>query len=288
MLPSAKEQLESCDSEEHQASSSKHKDRSHSDKSSKHGSDKEGSSTPHKHALSSPQHTGSGECPGKEPRVDESSHIPSESSCTNYRSPSRSMSELKDHTCFTVPTSSSTSNKSGPQQHYRSNSTNGRLSTMPLDAGLYNSFSYSGLAGFYRGGATPMTSVAGSYHMSSSAWQPPGITFPPATQTLNVEQSTEIFNLAVECQALSTDLAKQFKKLSGLQVMHRTVAQVTAHKTINVGWMAWAWSTASCLLARLRIRSIRKPCSSSVPRLTKLGRMPMTWCSSISCVMMNY
>ena len=148
------------------------------------------------------------------------------------------MSELKDHRCFTVPTSSSTPNKSRPQQHYRSSSTDSRLSTMPLDAGLYNSFSYSGPAGFYRGGATPMTSVAGSYHMSSSTWQPAGLTSPPAMQTLNTKQSTENFNLAAECQALSTDLAKQFQKLSGLEAMHCTLAQATANKTINVGWMA--------------------------------------------------
>ena len=178
------------------------------------------------------------ECLWKKPHVDEPSHVPSESSHTNYRKLSRSMSELEDHRCFTAPTSSSTSNKSRPQQCYRSSSTNSRLSTIPLDAGFYNSFSYSGPAGFYRGRATPITSVAGSYHVSSSAWQPPGLTSPPATQTLSAEQSTEIFNLAVECQALSTDLAKQFQKLSGLKAMHCTTAQATANETINVGQMA--------------------------------------------------
>ena len=119
-----------------------------------------------------------------------------------------------------MPTSPSTPNKSRPHQHYRSSSPNSRLSTTPLDVGLYNSFIYSGPAGFYRGGTTPTTSVAGPYHMSSSAWQPPGLTSLPVKQTLNAEQSTEIFSLVVECQALSTDLAKQFQKLSGLEVMH--------------------------------------------------------------------
>ena len=83
-----------------------------------------------------------------------------------------------------------------------------------------------------------MTSVAGSYHISSSAWQPPGLTSPPAMQTLNTEQSTEIFNLAAECQALSTDLVKLFQKLSGLEMMHHAPAEATAHETINVGQMA--------------------------------------------------
>ena len=57
-------------------------------------------------------------------------------------------------------------------------------------------------------------------------------------QTLNAEQSKEIFNLAAECQVLSTDLAKQFQTLSGLKAMHHAMAQATAHETINVGWMA--------------------------------------------------
>ena len=109
---------------------------------------------------------------------------------------------------------------------------------MPLDTGLYNSFSYSGPAGLGRGGATPMTSVAGLHHVPSSIWQPPGLISPPAMQTLGAEQSTEIFNLVAECQVLSTELAKQFHTLSGLEVMHHAVAQATAHKMINVGQMA--------------------------------------------------
>ena len=91
--PLAKEWLDSCDTDDHHTSSSKHKDRSCSDKSSRHSSDKESSSTPCKCAQSSPPCTGSAECPWKEPDVDGPSHIPGESSCTNYRSPSRSMSE---------------------------------------------------------------------------------------------------------------------------------------------------------------------------------------------------
>ena len=106
---------------------------------------------------------------------------------------------------------------------------------MPLDSGLYNSFSYSGPAGFCKGGATPMTSVAGSHHVSSTVWQPPGLTSPPAMQTLNAEQSTEIFNLVAECQALSTKLAEQFQTLSRLKAILRAMAQATAHETINAG-----------------------------------------------------
>ena len=165
--PPAKEQPDSCDTRDHFSSSSRHKDRSSSDKSSRCGSDKESSNTPHKCTLSSP------------PRVEESSCVPSESSCTNYRSLSRSMSELEDHRSFTVPTSFSTPNKLRTQQCYQSSSTDSRLSMMPLDSGLYNNFSYSHPTGFCKGGATPATSVAGSHYVSSSIWQPPELLCQP-------------------------------------------------------------------------------------------------------------
>ena len=116
--PLAKEQPDNWDDMDHHASSSRHKDRSHSDKNSRHSSDKESSSTPCKHTLSSPPCTSSAECPWKEPHVDEPSCIPSESSQANYRSPSRSMSELEDHGSFTMPNSSSTPSKLRAQLHY--------------------------------------------------------------------------------------------------------------------------------------------------------------------------
>ena len=112
---------------------------------------------------------------------------------------------------------------------------------MHLDIRLYSSFSYYGPPGFSRGGNTPMPSVAGSQHVSSSMWQPPGLTsphLPLTTKTLNAEQSKEIYNLVVKCQALGTELVKQSQTLSRLEAMHCTVAQVTAHETINVGQMA--------------------------------------------------
>ena len=199
------------------------------------------------------------------------------------------MSELEDHGCFTTPTSSSTPNKSRPQQCYRSSSTDSRLSTMPLDAGLYNSFSYSGPTCFYRSEATPTTSVAGSYHVSSSTWQPPELTSLPAIQTLSVKQSTEIFNLGVECQALCTDLAKQFQKLSRLKVMHHTMAQATAHETINVGWMAQnaAYSILPDGLTEDKKHEETLQQLHAKADKTRPGRIPMTWCSSISCIMMT-
>ena len=42
----------------------------------------------------------------------------------------------------------------------------------------------------------------------------------------------------VECQALGTKLANEFQALSGVEAVHRAVAQATAHKIINVGCTA--------------------------------------------------
>ena len=103
---------------------------------------------------------------------------------------------------------------------------------------FYSSFSYYGFPGFSRGGVTPVASVGGSQHVSSSIWQPPGLASLPTMATLNAEQSTEIFNLVVECQALSTELVKQFQTLSRLEAMHHAMAQATAHETISVRWMS--------------------------------------------------
>ena len=80
-------------------------------------------------------------------------------------------------------------------------------------------------------------------------WQPPGLTslhLLLTTETLNAEQTTEIYHLVAECQALGTELAKKFQTLSRLEAMHHAVAQATAYKAINVGYMVQ--STAYSIL----------------------------------------
>ena len=140
---SARKQPDNHDAKDH-CSSSKHKDMSCSDKSSRCSSDKESSNTHHKCALSPPPNACSMEHPWKGPCVDEPSHVPGESSCASYQSPSRSMSELKDHGSFNAPTILSTPNKLWTKLHPQTSSTDSRLLTMLLDMGLYNSFSYYG------------------------------------------------------------------------------------------------------------------------------------------------
>ena len=111
----------------------------------------------------------------------------------------------------------------------------------PLDTLLYGSFSYPGPSSTGCGSITPVTSVAGSQHVTSSMWQLPGPFSPtlmPAMDTLSAGQVAEIHQPATECQALGIELTKQFQNLSGLEAVHRAVAQASAHETINVGHMA--------------------------------------------------
>ena len=56
--------------------------------------------------------------------------------------------------------------------------------------------------------------------------------------TLSAEQAAEIYQFAVKCQALGSELAKQFQNLSRLEAVHCTAAQAAAHETINAGHMA--------------------------------------------------
>ena len=73
------------------------------------------------------------------------------------------------------------------------------------------------------GSITPVTSVAESQQVTSSMWQLHRLfspTLPPAPDTLSAEQVAGIYQLATECQALGTELAKQFQNLSGFEAMH--------------------------------------------------------------------
>ena len=108
---------------------------------------------------------------------------------------------------------------------------------MPMDSSIYGSLNFYGPPGVGRGGATPSTmSLARSQQVSSSMWPPLGLAPTHSMQT--AEQSTKIFKLALECQALGADLAKQFQTISGLEAIHRASTQATAYKTINTGQMA--------------------------------------------------
>ena len=118
------------------------------------------------------------------------------------------------------PTSTSTPNKTGGGPRHCSSSNDSRHSMTPFKMGMYRSFSYPSSTGMWCGSITPMTSIAGSQQVTSSRWQPTGSfsPLPPqAMDTLSAEQAAEIYQLAAECQALGSELTKQFQNLSGLE-----------------------------------------------------------------------
>ena len=111
----------------------------------------------------------------------------------------------------------------------------------PFEMGLSGSFSIPSYAGVCCGSITPMTSVAGLQQVTSSRWHLPE-PFSPLTlwgmDTISAEEAAEVYQLATECQALGSDLAKQFQTLCGLEAMHHAVAQATAHETVLSGCIA--------------------------------------------------
>ena len=106
---------------------------------------------------------------------------------------------------------------------------------MPLDSSIYN-FSYPGPSSFGQGGATPAGSTAGSQYITSTGLHHKvSPSFPVANSMFSPMKAKELYDLGVECQALGTQMTKEFHTLIGLEAMHHTVAQATAHKSINEG-----------------------------------------------------
>ena len=147
---------------------------------------KEGNRSPHKHHMSPPPWPSSTERASKKCHMDDPTQTSSTNMHTHPKSPSKCMSETKDQSSFTTPSSTSTPNKIGSGPRYHSSSTDSRHSVTPLDTSLYGSFSYHGSAGMGHSSITPETSVAKSQQVTSSMWQLHGLfspTLPPAPDT---------------------------------------------------------------------------------------------------------
>ena len=85
------------------------------------------------------------------------------------------------------------------------------------------------------GSLTPVTSVAGLQQVTSSRWHHPApfSSLPlQGLDPLSTEQATEIYQLAIECQTLGCDLAKQFQTICRLKASHCAMAQATASETV--------------------------------------------------------
>ena len=124
-------------------------------------------------------------------------------------------------------------------------SSNSRMSSTSLFAS--SSFNTPGLLSMGLGSLTPsVPSVAGSHHISST-WPPNA--FPSSTLAphLTIDQATNLFGLASECQALGVRLAKDFQMLSGLEAIHRNSIQGTAHEMLTLGCSAHEATYAAIL-----------------------------------------
>ena len=103
---------------------------------------------------------------------------------------------------------------------------------------LSRSFNIPGGAGMHRSSLTPETSVTGLQQVTSSRWQHPAPFSPLPLQgldPLSTEQAAKIYQLATECQALGSDLAKWSQTICRLKASHNTMAQATAHETVVSG-----------------------------------------------------
>ena len=212
--------LKEChESHNKDSNGSKHWDKSRS----------ESSKSSQKHAVSPLQKPSSTTWVEKEPclegpplvfRASSQSHQPSKSD---------------DQFTFTFPTSASTPNKmeSGPQG--RSVSSNSRRSMTPFEMGLGGSFNIPGGTGMCHGSLTPATSVTGLQQVTSNGWHQP-VLFSPLTlqglDPLSAKQATKIYQLATECQALGSDLARWFQTICRLKATHHTTAHATAYETV--------------------------------------------------------
>ena len=108
----------------------------------------------------------------------------------------------------------------------------------PFEPGLSGSFNIPGDARMRHGSLTPVTSIARLQQVTNSGWHAPA-PFSPLTlqglDPLSAKQAARIYQLVTECQALGSDLAKQFQIICRFKASHHTVAQATAHEIVLSG-----------------------------------------------------
>ena len=207
--PHLKEHHGSRDKDSH-SSSSKHRDKPHKDK--------ENSKSPHK-CPASPAQRSSTTWAEKEPQLEEPPMVFHTSSRSHH------LSESDEQLFFSCLTSASTPSKRTGRPHPQSASSDSRCFMTPFETGPGGSFSLPGGIGICCSSLTPATSVSGSQHITSNGWHQAVPLSPLILQgldPLNTEQTTEIFQLATECQTQGTELAKWFQTLCGFEASHRT------------------------------------------------------------------
>ena len=116
-----------------------------------------------------------------------------------------------------------------------------RHSLTPSEPGAGNSYAFPNSSAFCHTSLTPAPSISGSQHITSSRWHPQVPLSPLHLQGLDpltMDQATELYQLAAECQALGSDLTKRFHTLCSLKATHCATAQFTAHETVLFGHQA--------------------------------------------------
>ena len=126
--------------------------------------------------------------------------------------------------------------QAGPRYRWMTSSDSRHSSALLFASLSFNLPSYPAMG---LGSLTPLVpSIAGSHHISST-WLPNLFPSRPSTPWLTIDQATNIFGLASECQALGVRLAKDFQVLSGLEAIHRNSVQGTVHEMLVLGHSAW-------------------------------------------------
>ena len=122
----------------------------------------------------------------------------------------------------------------------------------PSKPGAGNSFAFPNSSAFHHTSLTPAPSTSGLQHVTSSGWHPQVPLSPlhlKGLDPLTMDQATELYQLATECQALGSDLTKRFCTLCSLKATHRATAQSTANKMVlsrcQAGSTAYRLATAT-------------------------------------------
>ena len=220
--PSSKEHHGSHDKDSH---SSKHQDKFRS----------EGGKSPWKHAASPPHATSPPQKPSSTAQAEKEPHLEGPPQVFRASSQSHQLSESDDQFSFSCPTSASTPNRTDSGLQDQSVTSNSRCSMTPFEPGLSGTFNIPGDAGMHRGSLTPATSIAGLQQVTSSGWHHPTPFSPLPLQgldPLSTEQAAEIYQLATECRALGSNLAKWCQTICRLKASHCTVSQATTHETV--------------------------------------------------------
>ena len=135
----------------------------------------------------------------------------------NASSQSHQFSKMEDLISLSSPADMSTPSKIGiASRHLQTMSCDSRQSLTHSNSGAGNIFMLPNSLAFCCTSLTSAPSTSGSQHITSSRWQPQVLLSPLHLQGLDpltTNQATKLYQLATKCQALGSNLAKNFHNL---------------------------------------------------------------------------